>query len=53
MNFYDSHTSFKYWVLGLRTFGDDKFLQNTQKMWLYVANHGQTFRVYYEIFQKA
>ena len=24
-----------------------------RKMWFYVADHGKTFRVYYEVFQKA
>ena len=39
-------------VVGLSTFGDEKFLQNTQKMWFYMANHGNIFRVYYKFSKK-
>ena len=39
-------------VVGLSTFGDEKFLQNTQKMWFYLTNDGETFRVYYKFSKK-
>ena len=37
-------------VVGLSAFADENFLQNMQKMWSYVANHRNIFRVYDEDF---
>ena len=51
MNFQKLSSFFE--VVGLSIYGNDKFLQNTRKMWFYVANHGKTFMDYYEVFQKA
>ena len=39
-------------LLGLNTFADNIFFQKI-KMLFYEANHGKTFWVYYEVFQKA
>ena len=39
-------------VVGLCTFKDVKFVQNRQKMRFYMAKHGKTCRIYYEVFKK-
>ena len=50
--YFQKFSSF-FQVVGLSIFVDDKFLQNTQKMWFYVANYGKTLWFYYQVSQKA